>query len=210
MYKFIIYLLISLTILPASADFVTYSNVNPYYNNYNNRYNINSPNRQIVKNYNKLLQRNRNLNNHYYNNSYLLKKNLSALERHALDKTFQRDNELKRLERLENLAFGSIQSGDLYSRYNNLESAILSRPKYRQNSILNNIASYFVGQATGFTPNLYPYSNINTLGGFNDFDSSGFTNNRYEQYSNGLFGGHGWSYSGVGTGNGSSVRILND
>ena len=67
MYKFIIYLLISLTILPASANFVTYSNVDPYYNNYNNRYNINSPNRQIVKNYNKLLQRNRNLNNHYYN-----------------------------------------------------------------------------------------------------------------------------------------------
>lgn len=215
MYKFIICLFILIISLPVSAEFVTYSNSRPYYRNNNSIYRTNQP-RLIRKSYNRNNVRRNHIKNrayHNYNNIYLSKKNLSALEKHVLDKTFQRENEISRLERLENLAFGSIQSGDLYSRYQNVENAILARPKYKQNSILNNIANYFVGQSTGLSPNLYPYSNsnFNTIGGFsnypNSFSSPGYSNSKYQQFSNGIFGG-GWGIQNQDFGNGSTIRIL--
>ena len=150
----------------------------------------------------------------HYDNYYLSSNDLSALEKYAMNKTYQRENDLKRLERLENLAFGSTQNGDIFSRYRNVEDAILSRPQpvTTKRSFLGNLANYFAGQATGFTPNLMPYSNFNSLGGFssNPYSYSpapGFSNNSFEHYSNGIFGG-GWGHTGQDYGTGSMVRIL--
>ena len=149
----------------------------------------------------------------HYNNPYLSQNDLYALEKYALNKTYRRESDLQRLERLENLAFGAIQNGDIYNRYKNVENAILSRPKYgTKTSLLNNLANYFSGQTTGFTPSLIPYPGYNSLGGFSSNPyglgpSTGFSNNNIEHYSNGIFGG-GWGMSGHDHGVGSSIRIL--
>jgi len=146
-------------------------------------------------------------------NPYLSKRELNALEKYALNKTFRRENDLRRLERLENLAFGATQNGDINTRYRNVENAILTRPKYgTKQSLWNNITNYFAGQTTGFTPNLIPYPSYNNLGGFTArpyafMPNPGYSNNNIEQYSNGIFGG-GWGYSGNDYGTNSSVRIL--
>ena len=147
----------------------------------------------------------RNYNNDYY---YLPRENLSALEKYTLNRAYPRENPVLRLERLENLAFGSIQSGDLETRYKKVENAILSRPKaVTKKSALGNIVSYFAGQPTGITPpvyNSYHYPNTDT--GFYNYHPS-YGNQRYNQYSNGIFG-HGYSLMNSGFGNGSSVTIL--
>lgn len=149
---------------------------------------------------------------HNHINNYNNYNNLSALERHALNRTYRRENDLQRLERLEKLAFGAVQSGNVYNRYRNVESAILARPNYNtKRSIIGNIANYITGQATGFTPSIIgdDFSNFNSLGGYsNFFPHSGFNNSNYEQYSNGLFGGNGWGISGNSYNSGSSIKIL--
>ncbi len=148
-----------------------------------------------------------------YLNSQAINKDLNALEKYALNKTYRRESDLERLERLENLAFGATQFGDLDRRFSNVERAILSRPKSQpQQSLLNNLANYFSGQATGFTPNLTPYPRMNNLGGFTSnpylfTPNPNYNSNRFENYSNGLFGG-GWRQSGHNFGTGSSIRIL--
>ena len=149
---------------------------------------------------------------HYgnYNNShsYLPRENLSALEKYTLNRAYPRENPVLRLERLENLAFGSIQSGDLETRYRNVENAILSRPKaVTKRSALGNIVSYFAGQPTGITPPVYNrYYYPDTTTGYYNYHPS-YGNQRYNQYSNGIFG-HGYSLMNSGFGNGSSVTIL--
>lgn len=208
----IICLLIFLSITPAYADFVRYTNGNLMNNNFNSKLKMNQPKTIITGNNN--YRPNRLYPHHcpecHYNHSYLSKNDLNALEKYALNRTYKRENDLARLERLENLAFGATQYGDIHSRYKNVENAILSRPQYNQKrSMLSNIANYFVGQSTGFTPNLIPY---NSLGGFSSnpyafTPAPGYNNNSFEQYSNGIFGG-GWGVSGSDYGTGSSVRIL--
>ena len=134
-----------------------------------------------------------------------------ALEKYALRKTYGRENELQRLERLENLAFGAVQSGNPVIRFKNVENAILSRPQYNtKQSLLNNVANYFAGQTTGFTPSITSYPNYTNLGGFSSnpyMFTPKYSNSNYEQYSNGIFGG-GWGMRGSDFGTGSSIRIL--
>ena len=93
-----------------------------------------------------------NYNPYYYRP---VNSNLNALERYALQRNFPRENDIQRLERLEELAFGAVQNGDLDTRYQQVENAILSRPQnnYR-NSFRNNLNNYFAGQMTGFTPSI--------------------------------------------------------
>ena len=153
--------------------------------------------------------------NYYY--PIVSSADLSALEKYAMNKSYSRENPIHRLERLENLAFGSTQYGDIESRYKNVEAAILSRPNYTntKRSLLNNVANYFAGQATGFTPsitnslpdNYYPSHSYNT--GSNSFYTypSGYGTQRIDHYSNGLFGG-GYNVNNSSLGNGSSIRIL--
>ena len=149
---------------------------------------------------------------------FISNRDLGTLDKHALNKTYRRDSNLTRLERLENLAFGATQAGDLQHRYRNVENAILSRPPYRtKNSMLGTLANYFLGQTTGFTPainenNFMPAMNLPAgLGptnyGGNFYPAPGINNQRFEHYSNGLFGG-GWGMSNGSFGNGSSIRML--
>ena len=125
--------------------------------------------------------------NYYYNN-YLSDANLNALEKHAFNKTFGRNRQLERLERLENIAFGAIQNGDLITRYQNVEQAILSRPQYKtKQSVLSNIANYLGEHTTGFTPSLIPYSTIDGYGSFStnpSMYSPKYSTTKFEQYSN--------------------------
>lgn len=141
---------------------------------------------------------------HYtpYNN--ISSENLNALERYALKKNYARETNLSRLERLESLAFGAVQEGDLTTRYHNVENAILSRPPQNnyKRSVIGNIADFFGGQMTGFTPS------INSGFGTDIFSNyPTYSNSRAEQYSNGIFGG-GWGIQNQNFGNGSGIRIL--
>ena len=155
------------------------------------------------------------INNPYYrhNNYYqaeILPRDLSALEKYSMNRVYSRDNSLSRLERLENIAFGSIQSGDIKSRYKNVEAAILSRPKYNtQRSALGRLTNYFLGQPTGYTPPLYDGFGNNYTQAYDSYLNNGnvYGNSRINQYSNGIFGG-GYSLFNNNFGNGSSVRIL--
>ena len=209
MIKYIIYFFILFIISPAYAEYITKTDNKGF----SSKLNMNKPKVQIAD---YTSQRHPRLNprchrhNNYYN-PYFSNADLDALEKYTFNRTYHRDSDLARLERLENLAFGAIQSGDLSSRYENIENIILSRPSYRNNnSVLSNIANYFVGQSTGFTPNLIPYPNQSNLGGFtaNPYAfTPNYNNTSFENYSNGIFGG-GWGIQGNDFGTGSSVRIL--
>lgn len=140
--------------------------------------------------------------------------NLNALERYALNKNYSRESDLRRLERLESLAFGAVQSGDMTTRYENVEAAILSRPQnnYRH-SFLNNLANYFSGQATGFTPSINPGLTTGFTPGYTSFGGSSFGygpeygTQRIDQFNNGIWG-NGFRTIDQNFGSGSSVRIL--
>ena len=120
----------------ASRTVVTQTPYNGnYYNSYNNPY--------FYRDYH---NRRRGVYNPYYSE-------MNALEKYAFNRNFSRENNLERLQRLEMQAFGAIQQGDFNTRYDNVRSAILSRPKAHTNSsIWRNIGDYFSGQMTGFTP----------------------------------------------------------
>lgn len=213
MFKIIVCFLVLLNIKPVFADFITHSATRPSCQNFQSKLKMNQPDTKIVT-YNGSRRQERLYHRHYPQHHniepYFSGNDLSALEKYALNKTYRRESGHQRLERLEELAFGSTQNGSLYSRYKNVENAILSRPKYTQKrSIISNLANYFAGQTTGFTPSIMPYNN---LGGFSSnpyafTQAPGYDNHRFEQYSNGIFGG-GWGMSGSNFGNGSSIRIL--
>ena len=169
---------------------------NRYYNN--NRYN----NRRY---YNAYPRRRFFNNNHYYPTTSF--SDMGALEKYTLDKTFSRDSDLQRLERLEMEAFGAIQPGDVNSRYDNVRTAILSRPKQNyKTSFWRNIGNFFGGQMTGFTPSLD-----------NDpfFSGSSFASTPYPTtYGNSNITqfaspwGSGYRVNNYGTGSGCGVKIL--
>ena len=211
MFKIIVLFILLLNSISVFADTVAYTGNSPNYNGFQSKLKMNNPKTITVGSTNSYRQN--RINPRYcpqchYNNPYISHQDLNALEKYALNKTYRRESDLRRLERLENLAFGSTQSGDIISRYRNVENAILSRPNYgAKQSLLNNVANFFAGQATGFTPSLMPYNN---LGGFSSNPyafTPGYGNNNFEQYSNGIFGG-GWGMSGHDFGTNSSIRIL--
>ena len=205
MYKIVLILLTLLLIKPAFAEVFTTTGLAPNYGNYRTPLNM-----QTINSYNKVRTRYNNLhrpclhcNNQEHN--ILPKNGLNALEKYSMNKTFRRDNDLSRLARLEELAFGAEQVGNPITRYQNVETAILSRPQYNtKRSMLSNLANYFVGQATGFTPNLNP----SDMTFFPTYSSpQNFNNRRYDQYSNGIFSG-GYKFSDGGFGNQSVIRML--
>lgn len=209
MLNFVVFLLIFSCMLPSKAD------------TFNSKLKMNNPSYTIAT-YEGSRRQNRLYPTHcpqcHSNNPYLSNNELSALEKYALNKTFRRESDLTRLERLENLAFGATQIGDLNSRYANVEQAILSRPKYKtKNSILGNLANYFAGSATGYTPSISNQFYNTTMGlpaglGFSNFGNHfyptpGYMNQNFEQYTNGPFS-YGYGMSNHNYGTGSSVRIL--
>lgn len=214
MFKVVLCFLFLLNSIPVFADYITTGN-SLYNNGFNSKLQMNQPKTVVVppvatNPYHRYPDYSM-MRNYNYNYPVLSRSDLSALEKYALRKTYGRESDLQRLERLENLAFGAVQNGNPVIRYRNVENAILSRPQYNtKQSLLNNIANYFSGQATGYTPSLTSYPSYTNLGGFSTnpyMFTPGYNNNRFEQYSNGIFGG-GWGISGHDYGSGSSVRIL--
>lgn len=208
MFKYLLSIAILFSLLPTSANIIKHATSAPNYGGYH-------PRPKIINSRptNHCIQRgphNYWPKNNFNQKSYIPRNNLSALERYSLNKSYARQNDIKRLERLETLAFGSIQQGDLYSRYHNVENAILSRPKpIKKHSIMNNLTNYLVGQSTGFTPSILLHDNYYSSypNNLQYVPSSGFTTNTFQQYSNGIFGG-GWNMSGNNYGANSSVKIL--
>jgi len=136
-----------------------------------------------------------------YHKNRSLFSDINELEKYAMNRNFARDNDQIRLERLENLAFGAIQEGDIYTRYDNVRNAILSRPKQNyKTSLLRNISDYFNGQMTGFTPGL------SQPDCYNSFYPNGFGKSYSTGYSNPW--GSGYRTENYGTRTGSSIRIL--
>ena len=209
---FVVFIMLLNTSIVFAETITTYS---PAYtpHNFKSKLNMNRPNTQIIG-YDRQNRPYHNYHRPCYNcgqfNSIPMR-DLNALEKYAFKKNFKRESDIERLERLEALAFGAIQNGDILSRYKNAEQAILSRPQPNLNrSVLNNIASFFNGQATGFTPNiensfipgLTPYGGSGSY-----FPNPAFNNSRFEQYSNGIFGG-GYGLSNGSFGTGSGIKIL--
>ena len=175
-------LLVSVQSVFASRTVVTQT---PYYN-YNNPY--------LYRQY--YNQRRGVYPRSYYNPNFT---ELSALEKYAFDRSYARENNLDRLQRLEMQAFGAIQQGDFDTRYDNVRNAILSRPKAHTNSsVWRNIGDYFSGQMTGFTPQ------INTSGNYYTptFGRSTFVE------SSSPFGGRTIRTGNYGMSSGTGITIL--
>ena len=155
----------------ANAQIVRTTGIGANYGGFQSNLNINRP-KTIIASHTPQSSRYYNRHRHYNNYQHLRNRDLAMLEKYALNKTYKNQNDLQRLERLENLAFGATQYGDLASRYRNVEAAILSRPSQQniKSSIVGNLANYLGGQLTGFTPNLSSdnFSNINPLGGYSN------------------------------------------
>jgi len=166
----------------------------PYYNTYNNSYRPQIANRYAYYNY----------PHSYYN----MHKNygfsdIQALEKYALDRSYSRDNNLARLQRLEMQAFGAVQQGDPYTRYKNVRSALLSRPKQNyKTSVLRTLSDYFSGQLTGYTPSVDNYSLENDNFSVSPSFGQSFDTNYRTPF------GRGQRTYNYGAGSSSSVRIL--
>ena len=190
MKKIFILLLLVLSCQSSQAQiqFHTYS---PMYNSYG--YHPYSSNRYAYRNYPVSA----------YNKGYNCPNfsDMSALEKYALERTYQRENNITRLQRLEMQAFGAIQEGDINSRYENVRSAILSRPKTNyKTSLLRGIGNYFAGQLTGYTPELDSYSLQNST--ISPSFGQSYENRYYTPW------GKGYQTQKYGTGSSSSIRIL--
>ena len=124
---------------------------------------------------------------------------INDLERYAMNKNFTRDSDRVRLERLETLAFGAVQEGDIYTRYDNVRNAILTRPKQNyKTSVLKSISDYFSGQLTGYTPSLGTSTPV--------YYPSDYGQNSSTQYSSPFRSGYKTHSYGIGSGSG--VHIL--
>ena len=184
-----------------------YNRFNPSYRSnyvsprryYNNRYNMR-------RYYNNAYPRRRIFNNNrYYTMSSL--SDLGALEKYTLNRNYSRESDLQRLERLEMQAFGAIQSGDINSRYDNVRSAILSRPKQNyKTSFWQNVGNFFGGQLTGFTPSLDNDPFFSNSSFASTPYPTTYGNSNITQFS-GPFGS-GYRLNNYGTGSGCGVKIL--
>ncbi len=136
-------------------------------------------------------------NTQNYNYQNRIFSDLNDLEMYVFDKTYCSENNLARLNRLEEAVFGTYQQGDIYNRYENVKNAIFARPKQNyKTSFLQNLSNYFAGQMTGYTPNIYQ----------NNYPSM-YGNNSFVNFSGPQ--GRGYRYNNNGIGNSSSfVRIL--
>ena len=127
---------------------------------------------------------------------------INDLEKYAMNRNFTKDSDIVRIERLENLAFGAIQEGDIYTRYDNVRASILSRPKQNyKTSVLKSLSNYFNGHLTGFTPQIN-----NSYNPYLYSIPSGFNQSSYTQYHSPW--GSRYRINNYGIGSGSGVHIL--
>ena len=128
---------------------------------------------------------------------------INDLEKYALNKNYYRENDRSRLERLERLAFGAVQEGDMYSRYNNVRNAILTRPQQNyKTSLLKSIGNYFTGQLTGYTPSINDLDNSAVF----PFDNTNFGQSSVDSYVTPW--SKGYHTNNYGVGSSSGVHIL--
>lgn len=155
-----------------------------------------------------------NYNNTAGNTSY---KNLDKYEKKVFKRTFENELPENRISRLEEQVLGTIQCGDLTSRYETLAKAV---PAYNKNtfttvtplnsypyaapvvrssgwrglagSLGNFFNNRFVGMPTGMSPQIY----------------SPYINNYGPDYQRGFYGNTGWNYNNTYRGSGTGVHIL--
>jgi hypothetical protein len=189
LYVFLLLLLVQPVF---SETFFTNSGFSPYIN-------ANTPSHYLSANPNKY---------NCYNNT-----NLNALEKYTFNRNYPRETKLQRLERLESIAFGAVQQGDIDTRYQNVERAILARPKndyYKKQGLFNVVRDYYKGVTTGITPSvtyqgLAPYDNPYDI--YNRGYNPNYGTQRIDNFSNGIFG-NGYRVLNQNFGTGSSVKII--
>ncbi|MBQ6516158.1 hypothetical protein IJI31_03155 [bacterium] len=103
-----------------------------------------------------------NRKHHVKNRNYNIRNNdLAKYEKIIFNNVYSNDTELNRLSRLEEELFGTIHSGDLNSRYENIRRAINCRDNTSSGKIsnfLNNFGNFLGGgYPTGITPDLYEF-----------------------------------------------------
>ena len=187
MYHFIVLLIFSAITMPVFSATKTVVTQSPYYNPYY------APQAYYGGDYipQKRYRQSRHNSSIFYD--------INDLEKYAMNRNFVRENDRTRLERLEMLAFGTIQDGDYRTRYNNVRNAILSRPKQNyKTSLFRNISDYFNGQVTGFTPSVTQSNN--------NFYTSPYGTRSITDYSTPW--GHGTRINNYGIESGSGIHIL--
>ena len=226
MYRFFIAFLMFVFFTPLllPSDAQTIVTRRPVYSGYNRGFNHSRGyhNKRYPRNYRRAPRSVINrYNNPYYNNGFNSRFNnrrfyrpgfttsfadIGALENYTLNRNYNNESDLERLERLEMQAFGAIQDGDISSRYDNVRSAILSRPQpvRTKNSLFRNIGNFFTGQMTGFTPS-FDNDPFFADSYFNPYPST-FGNQTAETYSR-PFGG-GSRIRNYGTGSNCGIKLL--
>jgi len=140
-------------------------------------------------------------------NAVLAPNAISALERSMFNRVWKQDDNLTRIQRLEQQVFGSVQHGDLNSRYQRLQNTINNQYYYPNNysgynttpqkGFWGNLVNSFAGGAlTGITPGI---SGVNMI---DPFYTGG------NGYYNGIQSQNGGGNYFYDTGSSSGVRIL--
>lgn len=139
-------------------------------------------------------------NNVRKNNTY---SGLSKLERKIFNKTYDNDLPENRVSRLEEQIMGTIQSGDLNSRYNILKNAanpycgipiMTSGGGWR--GLAGSLGNFFSGAYRGYPTGLSPQI------------MSPYINNYGPDYSRGFYSNHGWAQNNIYRGSNTGVTIL--
>ena len=157
-------------------------------------------------------QRLNNIIINYRNNNAI--SGLNKLEQKVFGEIYNSDTDESRISRLEQEVMGTVQSGNLVSRYKNLQKIVPTY--YHSNRVVNHSAglpvmrtgggwrglagsfanflnSYSTGYPTGYTPQIQsPYINY-------DYGPD---------YSRGYYNNNGWGINDQYYGSGSGVHIL--
>lgn len=141
----------------------------------------------------------KNKNNIYKNND------LSKFEKILFNNVYSNDTELNRLSRIEQELFGTIHSGNINGRYENIRRAINCRDNTSSNKVsdfLNNFGSILGGgYPTGISPDLYEYE----TGDFDLPKNYGRTIDSY--YGNNWLNQRRYNHR-YSTGSGMNIHIL--
>ena len=186
MKKYIALIIIFFTALEISAkSFVTEYPTNYGYENY--------------------MQTPHNRRHHVRNRNYDIKNHdLAKYEKILFNTVYSNDTELNRLSRIEQELFGTIHSGDINGRYENIRRAINCRDSAsgKISNFLNNFGSFLGGgYPTGVTPDLYDFETTD----FGLPQNYGRTIDSY--YGNNWLNQRHYNHR-YSTGNGMNIHIL--
>ena len=98
----------------------------------------------------------------YYQNYNTPQNRINAAEMRIFGRTFNGNDDIARLERMENEIFGTPGNGDIYDRINLIEKVTTKKiPVGTQimNNVKKAVNDRFYGYPTGFTPPIYTRNN---------------------------------------------------